>query len=115
MWPGPTHIGPVADSSTGNTETSLSRSLSSLVVHVLDRSANSHRETGPLWRSSYETHSVAAQTELETIFTRKVIPIPKSLHPHLKWWLEEDNVLQGQPSHQLNNALQVFTDASKEG
>ena len=22
----------------------------------------------------------------------KIIPIPKSLHPHLKWWLEEDNV-----------------------
>ena len=27
----------------------------------------------------------------------KVIPIPRSLHPHLKWWLEEDNVLIGQP------------------
>ena len=27
----------------------------------------------------------------------KVIPVPRSLHPHLKWWLEESNVLPGQP------------------
>ena len=45
----------------------------------------------------------------------KVIPIPASLHPHLAWWLEENNVLQGQPLHPLNHALQIFTDASKEG
>ena len=45
----------------------------------------------------------------------KVIPIPRSLHPHLKWWLEESNVLQGQPLHPLKHALQIFTDASKEG
>ena len=45
----------------------------------------------------------------------KVIPLPKSLHPHLKWWLEEINVLQGQPLHPIKHALQIFTDASKEG
>ena len=28
----------------------------------------------------------------------KIIPLPRSLHPHLQWWLEEDNVLQGQPT-----------------
>ena len=44
----------------------------------------------------------------------KVIPIPKSLRPHLKWWLEEDNVLQGQPLHSLRHTMQIFTDASKE-
>ena len=27
----------------------------------------------------------------------KVIPIPRSLHPHLQWWLKEDNVLTDQP------------------
>ena len=42
----------------------------------------------------------------------KVIPIPNSLHPHLQWWLKEHNVLTGQP---LKHALQIFTDASKEG
>ena len=45
----------------------------------------------------------------------KVIPIPKSLHPHLQWWLQEDNVLSGQPLHPIKHALQLFTDASKEG
>ena len=45
----------------------------------------------------------------------KVIPVPKSLHPHLKWWLDESNVLQGQPLHPLKHALRLFTDASKEG
>ena len=45
----------------------------------------------------------------------KSIPVPRSLHPHLKWWLEESNVLQGQPLHPIKHALQIFTDASKEG
>ena len=44
----------------------------------------------------------------------KMIPIPRSLHPHLQWWLEEDNMLQGQPLHPIKHALQIFTDASKE-
>ena len=45
----------------------------------------------------------------------KVIPIPRSLQPHLRWRLEESNVLPGQPLHPLKHALQIFTDASKEG
>ena len=43
------------------------------------------------------------------------IPFPKSLHPHLDWWLSDSNVLRGQPLHPLQHALQVFTDASNEG
>ena len=45
----------------------------------------------------------------------KIIPVPRSLHPHLQWWLEDVNVLTGQPLHPLKHALQIFTDASKEG
>ena len=45
----------------------------------------------------------------------KVIPVPRSLHPHLRWWLEESNVLPGQPLHPLKHAMQIFTDASKVG
>ena len=44
----------------------------------------------------------------------KVVPILKSLHPHLRW-LQESNVLPGQPLHPLKHALQIFTDTSKEG
>ena len=45
----------------------------------------------------------------------KVIPVPRSLHPHLRWWMEESNVLPSQPLHPLKHALQIFTDTSKEG
>ena len=45
----------------------------------------------------------------------KVIPIPRSLHPHLQWWPQEDNVFTGQPLHPIKHARQIFTDASKEG
>ena len=34
----------------------------------------------------------------------KVIPLLRSLHPHLQWWLEEDNVLTGQPQATPNKA-----------
>ena len=43
---------------------------------------------------------------------KKVIPVPRSLHPHLSWWRDEGNVLTGQP---LKHALQIFTGTSKEG
>ena len=45
----------------------------------------------------------------------KVIQVPRSLHPHLQWWLKEDNALTGQPLHPIKHALQIFTDASIEG
>ena len=43
----------------------------------------------------------------------KIIPLPQSLHPHLRWWLDPGNVLK--PLHPLRHALQLFTDASNEG
>ena len=45
----------------------------------------------------------------------KVIPIPLSLHPHLKRWLKEENVRSGEPLHPLDHSLQILTDASQEG
>ena len=60
---------------------------------------------------------MASLKQLENEFwnQEKVITIPRSLHPHLQWWLEESNVLQGQPLHPIKYAVQIFTDASKEG
>ena len=45
------------------------------------------------------------------------ILLPRSLHPHLDWWLDGDIVLQGQPlhSHQQHHALLLFTGASNNG
>ena len=45
----------------------------------------------------------------------KILPLPQSLHPHLRWWLNPGNVLKSQPLHPLQHALQLFTDASDEG
>ena len=44
-----------------------------------------------------------------------MIQVPRSLHPHLQWWLKEDNVLTDQPLHPIKHALKIFTDASIEG
>ena len=45
----------------------------------------------------------------------KVIPLPHSFYPHLDWWLNERNMLWGQPLHPLQHALQVFNDALNKG
>ena len=87
-----------------------------LAVHVLHRTSNSHRKASQFRSTSYETHTVALEEQLgvpESL--EKVIPIPWSLHPHLRWWLKESNVLPGQPLHPLKHAMQIFTDTSKEG
>ena len=94
---GPTDTGPVAKPSGQNTGNIVPTDLSGPAIHVPNRFTNSHRKT-----SSPRS-------------TQKVSPIPRSLHPHLQWWLEEDNVLTGQPLHPIKHALQIFTDASKEG
>ena len=68
----------------------------SLAVHVPNRSTHSHRKSSPPRSAPYEAHTVALEEQLEgTESLEKVIPIPRSLHPHLKWWLEESNVPQG--------------------
>ena len=45
----------------------------------------------------------------------KLIPISRSLHPHLQWWFQEDNALTGQPLLPIKHALQIFSDVSKKG
>ena len=90
----------------------VSTDLSGPAVHVPDWSADSNRKASLPRLASYETHTVASQKQLESAgSTGKG---PRSLHPHLEWWLDESNVLQGQPLHPLKHALQIFTDASKE-
>ena len=85
-------------------------------IHVFMRTSNSHRETSPLWSTSYETHTVALEKQLEgTRITRKGDTHSQVAPPSLRWWLEESSVLPGQPLHSLKHSLQIFTDTSKEG
>ena len=90
--------------------------LPGLTIHVPHRSTHSNRKASPL----RATNMRPIQWHLKNNWRvpeslEKVISVPKSLHPHLRWWLEESNVLLGQPLHPLKHALQIFTDASKEG
>ena len=90
--------------------------LPSPTIHVPHRSTHSNRKASPL----RATNMRPIQWDLKNNWRvpeslEKVISVPKSLHPRLRWWLEESNVLLGQPLHPLKHALQIFTDASKEG
>ena len=99
-----------------NTNNAIPTGLSGPAIHVLDRPANSHRETSSPRLSAHETYTVASQKQLEgTGNTRKSDPNSRVTAPHLQWWLEEDNMLQGQALHPVKHALQIFADASKEG
>ena len=65
-----------------------------------DRVTDSHGEASAPRSPPHEADKVALEEQLEgTRITRK--GDPGSLLPHLKWWLQEDNVLQGQPLHPL--------------
>ena len=95
MWLGLTDTGPVADPSAENTGFNLQTGLSGAAVHVLNRSANSHREASSSWPTAYETYSVVSQKQLEgTGITRKGHFYPHSqvsapASEMVKWWLEE--------------------------
>ena len=85
-------------------------------IHVPHRSTHSNRKASPLRATTHETHTVALEKQLEgPRITGKGDSGPQVPPPHLRWWLEESNVLRGQPLHPLKHALQIFTDASKEG
>ena len=65
-----------------------------------DRVTDSRREASAPSSPPHEADKGALEEQLEgTRITRK--GDPSSLHPHLKWWLQEDQVLQVQPSHPL--------------
>ena len=87
-------------------------------VNVSHRSIDSNRETGVVRSPTHATNPrhmhLKRHWHVPEILDKE-IPVPPTLHPHLDWWLEEKNVLCGQPLHPLRHALQVFTDASNEG
>ena len=106
----------MAEPSKENAETAIPTGLPGPGIHVLDRFTNSYKKQvhlGRLHMRLIQWHPKTNWKVPESL--EKVIPIPRSLHPHLQWWLKEDNVLTGQPLHPIKHALQIFTDASIEG
>ena len=78
VWSGSTDSGPVAGPSRENAETTIPTSLPGPGIHDLDRFTNSYRKASSSRLTSYETHSVASQKQLEgTRITSKGDPNPQ--------------------------------------
>ena len=116
VWLGPTHIGPVTDPPTKTDRTTCLICLSGLASCVRDRSANSHRERSSPWLPTHETHTMASQKPLEgSGITRKSQSSTQVFAPLLKWWLEESNMLQGQPLHPVKLLCRSLQMHQKKG
>ena len=79
---GPADSRSVAEPLRENAETTIRTGLPSPGIHVLDRFANSYRKASSSRPTSYETHSVASQTQLDCPrITGKGDPNPQVLEP----------------------------------
>ena len=105
-----TDSGPVAEPSRDYVKTAIPTGLPGPGIHVLDRLLTATEKQVHLGRLHMRPIQWRVPESLE-----KVIQVPRSLYPHLQWWLKEDHVLTGQPLHPIKHALQIFTDASIEG
>ena len=106
----------MAEPSRDCAKTAIPTGLLSPGVHVLDRLLTATEKLVHLGR----LHVRPIQWHLKNNWRvpeslEKLIQVPRSLQPHLQWWLKKDNVLTGQPLHPIKPALQIFTDASIEG
>ena len=113
---GPTDSGPVAEPSRENAETAIPTGLPGPGIHVLDRFTNSYRKASSSRPTSYETHSVASQKQLEgTRITRKGDPNPQVPAPPFTM-VAEGRQCTYRPAITPNiTCLQIFTDTSIEG
>ena len=108
--PGQTDPGPVAMPSGQDTSTPVTTGLSGPAVHVPDRSANSHRKTGSPRPTAHETHTVASQKQLEGTRISTKVPAPS-----LTMVARGRQCASRSTISPIRHALQIFTDASKEG
>ena len=115
-WSGPTYTGPLAEPSGQIVEI-----LSLLACPVqqfisltgLPTATGKQVHLGRLHRRPIQWHLKNNGRVPESL--EKVIPIPRSLHPHLQWWLQEDNVLTDQPLHPINMLYKSLQMHQKKG
>ena len=81
---GRTHIGTVAGLKLKSSGASQQTSLSDQAGNVTHRPVNSYREATPLMLAPYETHGTCQKHWNTPESLKKVIPIPRSFHPHLR-------------------------------
>ena len=90
--------------------------LLSETVHVPHRSPNSNRKTGAVRKITHETHSVAPQTELaHSRISREKHFDSRLPSPSLEVVATEGQCPPRAAPTPLQHALQLFTDASREG
>ena len=75
-----------------------------------------NREDCKIWQGAYETFSVAFQNSLEiSDASGHTDPWNQKMIRHWEWWLDPQNVLQGEHLHPKENEKLIFTDASNTG
>ena len=80
-------------------------------VHVTNRPPHCNRKAGSVRTSPHEAHSVTGTGKLaRPRVLGKVYPHSQVPLRHLQWWLQEKNILVGQPLHPIQHACQIFTD-----
>ena len=106
----------MAEPSRENAETAIPTGLPGPGIHVLDRFTNSYSKASSSRPTSYETHSVASQTQLESPrITGKGDPNPQVLTPPFTMMAEGRQCTYRPTITPNKHALQIFTDASIEG
>ena len=106
----------MAEPSRENAEIAIPTGLPGPGIQVRDRLTNSYRKASSCRPTSYETHSVASQTQLEgPRITGKGDPNPQVLAPPFIMMAEGRQCTYVQPLHPLKHALQIITDASIVG
>ena len=114
---GQTHTRALADINRQDIVNPVRSGVLGPAVHVPHRTSNSHRKASPSRSTLYETHTVALDEQLEgTRITRKgdtrsqVAPPPFKVVAGGKQCAFRSTI-----TPPLKHALQIFTDASKEG
>ena len=113
---GQTHTRTLADLNRQDTVNSVRSGVPGLAVDVRHRTSNSHSETSPPRSTSYETHTVALEKQLEsTRITRKGDACSQVAPPPPKVVAGGNQCSSRSTITPTKHALQIFTDASKEG
>ena len=115
-WTGLTDSGPLGVDSPKVGIHSIQTKLPSQEIYVPDRPAYSNGKTASPGETPHETHPVAPKTTLESSRIPGKGESGSKVSSTTPSMVDQgDKCLTGQPLHPLSHAVQIFTDASKEG
>ena len=116
VWSGPTDTGPVAKPSGQDSDANLSAGLFGEGIYVLDRSTDGHRKTSAPGQTAHETDPVASQKQLENTGILGKTDSSAQISTSSFTMVAKRRQCPHRPTTTpMKHALQIFTDASKEG